>query len=109
MKLLWVVYEVESTVIGCSFNDNNKLIECIKVGLQQMKFKMTSICECLFYANKLASKTMSKILSPKMYDVILTKWYQSLYQWTHNIEYANKCDKSQHSLSTRSCEHNNIE
>ena len=70
---------------------------------------MTTICESLVYANKLASKTMSKILSPKMCEVILTKWYQSLHQWTHNVGYANQLVKSQHTLSTRTCECNSIE
>ena len=35
----YVVYEADSTFIGCSLNDNYKLIECINVVLQQIKFK----------------------------------------------------------------------
>ena len=108
MNFLWVFYEVESTVIGCSFNDNNKLIECIKVGLQQMKFKWPPYVKVWFMPTNWLAKTMSKILSPKMCEVILTKWHQSLHQWTHNIGYDNKWVKSQHTLSTRTCEWNSI-
>ena len=85
MKLLWVVYEVESTVIGCSLNDNYKLIECKKVGLQQVKFKWPPYVKVWFMPTNWLAKTMSKILSPKMCEVIITKWHQSLHQWTHDI------------------------
>ena len=70
MKLLWVVYEVEFTVISCSLNDSYKLIKCKKVGLLQMKVGITTMCESFAYANKLASN-----IFPKLGNRIGLQWY----------------------------------
>ena len=71
MKLLLVVYEVEFTVINCSLNDSYKIIKGKKVGLRQMKVGITTICESLAYANKLASNIFRKLSNRIIFECYL--------------------------------------